>query len=366
MNLKSPDYIELVNNVRTKNSHIIIYGAGMIGQIVVPYIINAYCLHDYVECYVDMDGRKIGKKVVIGYNEYEIRSPDSLKSISENTVILLTNSKFCPVIDFLEKIEALSGIDCYIVPLMQMIEQKPMIPKTIHYCWFGLKGMPDFLKECIESWYRFCPDYEIIRWDETNFEVSKYDYTKQAFENKKFAFVADLARLDILYQHGGIYMDTDVKLLKPLDELLNQKGFVGVEKWGNINSGGGIGAVPHHPMIREMLDYRLKFPFLLDDGSFNIETNGFYETTPFIRHGMRIDNSLQVINGFTIYPSSVFHPYDYISHEERIKNNTVSIHHFYGGWMEEEERKDRIDTQGKYKEIINRINMNFLTENVLY
>lgn len=136
---------------------------------------------------------------------------------------------------------------------------------------------------------------------------------------------------------------------------MRQKGFVGVEKWGNINTGGGVGAVPRHPMIQEMLDYRLKFPFILDDGSFNMETNGLYETIPFIRHGMRIDNTLQIINDITVYPPNVFHPYDYINCEEKIEDSTVSIHYFYGGWMEEKEYKDRINTRNKYETIMKRL-----------
>ena len=355
MKLRNSNYAEFAKNVREHNIRIIIYGAGMIGQIVIPHIIETYRLHDYVECYVDMDKRKTGKKIVIGYAEYEIKTPDILKDAVENTVILLTNSKFYPVVDFLDKIEALENVDCYIVPMMQMIEQRPMIPKTIHYCWFGGKMLPDFLKECIASWRELCPDYEIVQWDESNYDVNKFEYTKQAFENGKFGFVTDVARLDILYQHGGIYMDTDVKLIKPLDELLYQKGFVGVERWGNINTGGGVGVIPHHPMIEEMLDYRLKFPFVLHDGSFNIETNGLYETTPFIRHGMRIDNTLQIINGMTVYPASVFHPYDYMSCIENIEDDTMAIHYFYGGWMEEDDRKNRSNTQDKYEAIMKRM-----------
>ncbi len=355
MKLKRCTYSELANEVRKNNIRIIIYGAGMIGQIVVPYIVETYRLHDYVDCYVDMDKRKTGKKVRIGFNEYEIRQPDILRTVSKNTAILLTNSKFYPVVDFLDKIEALAEVDCYIVPTMQLLEQREMIPKTIHYCWFGGKEMPEFLLECMASWKEHCPDYEIVCWDESNYDVSKYTYTKQAFDNQKYGFVTDVARLDILYEYGGVYMDTDVKLLKSYNDLLFNKGFVGVERWGNINSGGGMGALPHHPMIQEMMDYRLKYPFIYDDGTQNIETNGMYETTPFIRHGMRIDNTLQIINGITVYPASVFHPYDYMSCEEKIEDDTVSIHYFYGGWMEEEDRRNRANTQEKYKAVMSRI-----------
>lgn len=352
MNLKKADYLEFARNIRERNSRIYIYGAGMIGQIVVPYIIDTYRLHDHVECYVDMDARKTGKRVAIGTYDYEIRLPETLKSISEDSVVLLANSKFYSAVEFLGGMDALADIDCYIVPVMQMMEQRPKIPKKIHYCWFGGKELPDFLQECMESWNRYCPDYEILRWDETNYDFNKYEYTRQAAAHKKWGFVTDVARLDILYRYGGIYLDTDVKLLKPLEDFRYQKGFVGVERWGNINSGGGIGAVPNHPMIREMLDYRLQFPFVMEDGSFNIETNGLYETKPFLRHGMRIDNSLQIINDMTVYPASVFHPYDYMSCEENVKEHTVSIHYFFGGWMEEEDRKNREKTQRQYGEFM--------------
>jgi hypothetical protein len=201
-----------------------------------------------------------------------------------------------------------------------------------------------------------CPDYEIVRWDETNYDVSKFLFTKQAAENGKYGFITDVARLDILYQYGGIYLDTDVKLVKPFGELLFNKGFVGVERWGNINSGGGIGALPHHPMIKEMIDYRLKYSFILEDGTQSIETNGLYETIPFIRHGMRIDNTLQIINDMTVYPACVFHPYDYMSCEENIEDSTVSVHYFYGGWMDNSDKQSRTNTQDKYKDILKRIN----------
>lgn len=355
MILKSGSYQDLAHRIKSQNSHIIVYGAGMIGQIVVPFLIDKYSLHEYVDCYVDKDPRKNGSRINVGAHSYEIKSPNLLAEAGDNTVILLTNSKFYPIIEYLEKLDSLKNTDCYIIPIMQKTEQREPIPKVIHYCWFGGKELPDELKICMESWYKFCPDYEIKRWDENNYDVSKYLYTSQAAEKKKYGFITDVARFDILYENGGIYFDTDVTLLKSLDSLLYNKGFVGVERWGNINSGGGIGAVPHHPMIRELLDHRLKYPFVFEDGTENLETNGLYETVPFIRHGMCIDNTLQIVNDMTVYPANVFHPYDYMSGEEMIDESTISIHHFSGGWMDEEDRKNRADTQEKYKEILKRI-----------
>ena len=355
MILKNSSYDEFANRIKDSNHRIIVYGAGMIGRIVVPYVIESHGLAKYVDCYIDADLRKKDTTLAIGDSEFVVRTPDYLESINENTVILLTNSKFYPIVDFLDGIDSLRNCECYIVPIMQRMEQRQSIPKTIHYCWFGGKELPDFLKKCIESWSTICPDYEIKRWDESNYDVNKYLYTKQAAENKKYGFITDVARLDILYEYGGVYLDTDVKLIKPFGELMYNQGFVGVESWGNINSGGGIGAVPHHPMIKEMLDYRLKYPFIYDDGTLNIETNGFYETVPFLNHGMRIDNTLQIVNGMTVYPTVYFHPYDYMSGEETITDDTVSVHYFSGGWMEEEDRKNRLDTQKKYSAITERI-----------
>lgn len=357
MNLRNSDYKTLSEKISKSNSHIIIYGAGMIGQIVLPYIVETYGLHDYIDCYVDADKRKTGKKIAIGTYEYEIKTPEILNWVTENTIIFLACSNFYEAIKFLDGLKSLDGIDCYIIPVMQMAKRSPAIPRTIHYCWFGGRELPDLAKECIESWHQLCPSYEITRWDESNFDVNQYEYTWQAAEKEKWSFVSDVARLDVLYREGGIYMDTDVRLLKPLDGLLHQKGFVGVEKWGNINTGGCVGAVMHHPMIREMLDYRLNFPFVLEDGSLNTTTNGFYESIPFIRQGMRIDNSLQIINGMTVYPASIFHPYDYMSCEEKIEDNTVSIHYFYGGWMESNDWQNRFNTQEKYKTVLKRMHM---------
>lgn len=150
-------------------------------------------------------------------------------------------------------------------------------------------------------------------------------------------------------------MDTDVMLNKNLDELLYQDGFVGTEKWGNVNTGGGCGFTAGHPMLKELLQYREQFHFVFDDGSLNTETNGVYETIPFLQRGFSPNNILQTVGGVTIYPSYVNHPYDYMSCELHYREATVSVHYFYGGWMEEDEKLNRKKTQEKYKEIIYRI-----------
>ena len=368
MILRNARYSEMAEKIKKYGSSIIIYGYGMIGQIVAPYLMEQYGLCQFVSCYVDNDCRKQEHTVKIGNYEYAVKSPDILHCVKENTVLLITNSNFYKIIDLLDGIPALEYVEGYIIPVMQIYElqfakeieigrymEKAVIPKKIHYCWFGGRRMPDFLKACIETWSVTCPDYEIIQWDEGNYNISKIPYIEEAFSRGKYGFASDVARLDILYTHGGIYMDTDVALLKSLDELLFQEAFVGVEKWGNINTGGGCGAVPQHPMIKNILEYRRGIHFIMEDGSLNMETNGMYETMVFVKAGMRVDNTLQRVENVTIYPSGVFHPYDYISCEDRVEYYTFSKHHFFGGWMDKKGIEERKDTQERYRQILKRM-----------
>jgi len=368
MILRNSDYKTLAEKMKRRKSRVMIYGAGMIGQTVVPYFIKKYHLFDYIDCYVDMDARKQSQEIAVGSYRYKVHPPEILEDVKDNTVLLITNSKFYDVVKFLDEIPQLSGTEAYLIPVMQLSAQKlaqdivikrytseSVIPRKIHYCWFGRKEMPEFLQKNVDTWEKLCPDYEIVRWDENNYDVSKIPFMQEAFEQKKYGFVTDVARLDILYRYGGIYMDTDVTLLKGLDELLFQEAFVSVEKWGNINTGGGCGAVQHHPMIRKMLEYRSGFHFSLADGSLNTETNGLYETVPFVEAGMRIDNTAQRVNKVTVYPSGVFHPYDYVSCQNELQEYTYGIHQFYGGWMEKDDLQNRKNTQETYEKILEMI-----------
>ena len=117
-----------------------------------------------------------------------------------------------------------------------------MLPKKIHYCWFGGNELPDLAIKCIESWKKYCPDYEIIEWNETNFDLECCDFVKEAYKAKKWAFVSDYARLKVVYDNGGIYLDTDVELVKSLDILLQEKCYFGEETTGYVATGLGFGA----------------------------------------------------------------------------------------------------------------------------
>lgn len=368
MILKNSTIEDLVAKIHAENRSIIVYGAGMIGTVYIPYFIEEYSLNNNLICFFDVDKRKQRNVINIGKNQYLIRSPEEIKNISSDTIILITNSNYYPIVKMMDSMTELEKNEAYIIPVMQVFNackvlekqelrksEKQLIPKKIHYCWFSKKEMPDYLKYCIESWYKYCPNFKIVRWDENNYNIGQNSYMKEAYFAKKWGFVPDIARLDILYNEGGIYLDTDVELLKPLDELLYQQAFTGVEKWGSINMGGCSGAVAKHPIIKQMLDYRINEHFILDDGSFNQTTCGYYETKPLMQLGMKPNNTKQTIGNMTIYTSDFFHPYDYMSGETSITENTFSIHHFSGGWIDEKNMLERKKTSELFIQIVDRM-----------
>jgi polysaccharide pyruvyl transferase WcaK-like protein len=218
------------------------------------------------------------------------------------------------------------------------------IPKIIHYCWIGPAPKPDSVIYCIESWKKFCPDYEIREWNENNYDFTKNCYMKQAYEAKKWGFVPDYARLDIVYQYGGIYLDTDVELIHSLDGLLNQEAFMGFENTGDgeffVNCGHGFGAIPHHEIIKKARDLYNHVEFLKSDGSLNLLASPFY-TTQTLRHfGLVQENKIQKLPGMTVYTSDVLCPKNFRTGEIHVTSKTVSIHHFTASWMDDKIKKE--------------------------
>lgn len=222
-----------------------------------------------------------------------------------------------------------------------------MIPKIIHYCWFGGNEIPEHDKKCIESWKKYCPDYKIIRWDESNYDYKKNSYMREAYEAKKWGFVPDYARLDIVYEHGGIYLDTDVELVKNIDELLEHKAYMGFEVGGEFVSPGlGFGAEKNFPLFKKMMEE------IYGDRKFKLG-EGNYDTTPsptlnvefLLKYGLKLNNQFQVIEDMAIYPSDWFCPIDTNSAVFNPTENTHSIHHFHASWLTPEEKKARLITQ---------------------
>ena len=213
-----------------------------------------------------------------------------------------------------------------------------MIPKVIHYCWFGGNPLPPLAVKCIKSWRMVCPDYEIIEWNERNFNVELNRYTREAYASKKWAFVSDVARLHILYNHGGIYMDTDVELKKPMDVFLENQGFSGFESPEYVQT-GVMGCERQYGLFKEFLDYYKDKKFINEDGSLDTTTNVAIITGVVSNYGLIKDNSMQTIKGFKLYPNDYFCPKDFSTGKITITPNTVAVHHFNASWFTDEQRE---------------------------
>ena len=161
-----------------------------------------------------------------------------------------------------------------------------MIPKIIHYCWFGGNPLPELAVKCINSWKKYLPDYEIVEWNESNYDVRKIPYIAQAYDAKKYAFLSDYARFDILYQYGGIYFDTDVEVIKPLNEILEKGSFAGVECTGALNTGLGIASPAASAIYKEILNSDESSEFLYKNGSMNLTTVVDRVSEIFYKHGL--------------------------------------------------------------------------------
>ena len=216
-----------------------------------------------------------------------------------------------------------------------------MIPKKIHYCWFGGNPIPEHLTRYMESWKKYCPDYEIIRWDESNYDVHKIKYIEQAYEAKKWGFVSDYARLDIIYNEGGIYFDTDVEIIKSFDEMLYNRAFMGFERCMTVSNGLGFGAIPNHPAIKELMEIYESKSFIKNDGSYETTPCPLMQLEKFKEFGCTLNNQLQTVNGITIYPSEYFAPMDYETGKLNLTSNTFSIHHYEASWMSKKQKMAR-------------------------
>lgn len=212
-----------------------------------------------------------------------------------------------------------------------------MIPKKIHYCWFGGNPLPELAQKCIASWKKYCPDYEIIEWNESNFDLNCCDYVKEAYQAKKWAFVSDVARLYALVNYGGIYMDTDVEVLKPLDDILGYEAVSGFEAVDAIPT-GLMACEAQQPMFVELLRDYDHAHFVKEDGSYDTSTNVVRITNACLKYGLVLNNTKQTVNGFTLFPKDYFCPKDARTKALEVTSNTYTIHHFDGSWLTPEER----------------------------
>lgn len=221
------------------------------------------------------------------------------------------------------------------------------IPKVIHFCWFGHNPLPSSVKACIQSWKKRCPDYRIVGWNENNFDISRCAYMQEAYEAGRWAFVSDVARLFIIYEHGGIYLDTDVELLRSLDSVIQtNQFFFGIETHTSkrehtvssaVNTGLGFGAVKKHPTVKAMLDMYTEIHFS-QNGVLDMTCCPQRNSAALRAYGFTGEDRLYQFLGGSIYPSEYFCPREFETDATHFSRKTVSIHHFHDSWQTPEEK----------------------------
>ena len=209
-----------------------------------------------------------------------------------------------------------------------------MDKKYIHYCWFGNNPLPKLAEKCIESWKKYLPDYEIIKWSEDNVDINECPFIKEAYENKKWAFVADYARTKAIYEMGGIYFDTDMEVTKDISDLLKDDSFLGVEDSGKIACGVWFERNPHSFLSTALLEKYRSFDGFSVDDMCNIsiplliteilEKCGFQYNSQVVQH---------LDNGMVIYPRDYFYPYSYNRENNIFTDNTCMIHYYDASWV---------------------------------
>ncbi len=327
-----------LNNVISKK--IIAFGAG---RKCVQFV-SAYSLENKIEYIVDNDPNKQDDEIIVNNVSIEIMSlQKALKNLpDEEYIILITNLySIAQIIEQLNTYKEFDNTSCYSVSLMQdqcdpekikYTHGNFLIPKMIHYCWFGHNPIPDKLLQCMESWKKFCPDYEIVRWDESNYDICKNSYISQAYKCQKWSMVSDFARLDIVGQYGGIYLDMDVEIIKSFDDLLADNSFWGFANYSIVNTGHGFGAVSGNEFLAQLRDDYNYRDFIKKDGSMDMRPCTDYQTAIFRKYGFVMNNKQQNIHGNVLYPMEVFNPNGMTGTSELLTANTHSIHRITGSW----------------------------------
>lgn len=310
-------------------------------------------LADMTEYILDNNPQLHGTDRFIGDQSKKIYPPAHLRGEDSKAVLIVITSSYQP--EIIEQLNKLQGcgdmLFCRFEKLLDYIawraerpkegfrkNESPVIPRKIHYCWFGGAKIPDRLASYIEGWRKLCPDYELVLWNEDNYDVFKNSYIAEAYQCKRWSFVTDYVRLDVVHENGGIYLDTDVELLKRPDELLFNDAYMGFERLSTVNSGAGFGAVKGFPILREMMDGYEKRIFVNEDDPNKMILCPEYETAVLKKHGLKLDGNFQIVDDMSIYPVMYFNAKSLYSNERKVTDETVSIHHCTWTWAGEKNK----------------------------
>lgn len=370
MKLINVDMYQL--NEKLKQKKLICFGAGQMLKNFMDYFGKAE-LAKQILFVVDNDKNKQDTKIQLYGQDIGVFSVVKLCSSYqvENCIILITSDDAVAIFEQLQQMEKLKNVECCMAmlvwgetnaldernryyPINLRMYDRQVIPKKIHYCWFGGKEIPEQNRIWMDSWRKYCPDYEIIEWNESNYDIKKNKYMYEAYRAGKWGFVPDYARLDIIYQYGGIYLDTDVEVIRNLDELLYQDAFAGVSGSRNISLGLGFGAVPEFQLVKDLMEEYNDRSFYTADGAIDITTAPVSQIPFFQKLGYINNGEYQKIRNLSVYPEKMLSGKCSYTGAISPTKDTFLIHHYDGSWVADE-RKMRIKKMHElYKEICDR------------
>lgn len=352
---------------KLKSKKMVCFGAGkMLRKFLDEY--EQFAFEKKIALIIDNDEEKNNTKINIKSQKIDIVSVKKFcTSYSvRDFIILITCADFVSVYEQLQQIDKVKDVECCILKFVESMtherdEKKryypenlrlydsSQIPKVIHYCWFGRTEIPEQNKVWMASWKKYCPDYEVIEWNEDNYDVTQNEYMYEAYKAQKWGFVPDYARLDIIYRYGGIYLDTDVEVIKNLDDLLYQDAFAGVDYSKRICLGLGFGARPGVSLIKALMDEYNERSLYFPDGSINIMDAPTLQVPFFQALGYVNNGEYQRIGNLSVYPEKILSGKCNVTGKIDPTDNTFLIHHYDGSWTSEEKKERVKKVQELYK-----------------
>lgn len=310
-----------------------------------------------------IDNYRKERQIWLGSRAVPVLSMGEMPSDIKDALVVVTSLQYAEeIIRQLDGLEQWDGMEVYVPALFWADDDKLVltdhdkqrIPKKIHYCWFGKSRIPERFQRNIESWKRILPDYEICRWDESNYDYTKNRYMRQAYEAGKWGFVPDYARLDLINTYGGIYLDTDVEVVRPLDVFLQYELFCGFQDVWSINFGLGFGGVSDHPILCDMMEGYERTLFVTQDGTLNLTASPVYQTKVLEKYGLIRNGSSQRGEHFAAFSMEYFSPI-HMYGMGNITEKTYSVHQYAGTWFGEAQRRTREKVNASVAFVMGRI-----------
>lgn len=332
-----------------KYSRVVMFGAGAVTEAMFAAY-KGQAFEEKVDYIIDNDKSKDGKKINFNGREIMLVSMETFAKLDyKNYALLIMPVFFLDIVRQVDANDLFSGIPVYVYAFMMnsarekdfsiKTTKQMKIPPIIHYCWFGGKKLPESYRKNIDSWRKYCSDYEIVEWNESNYDFCKNRFMHDAYLTKNWAYVSDYARKDVVYCHGGIYLDVDVEIVRPLDDLLYNNFFMCRDDIANIATGAGFGAVKENEVIRALRDDYENHRFVDESGRIIGKACGNYETASMIKYGYKPDNECQVVAEGKIYPREVLCPISWMGLPDGYTDKTITVHK-YDDFLVDKEGKE--------------------------